>query len=89
MENDKNTKEAKKQKMGLKTKIILFQLLVIVSLVVLGIYFRGRVATANQYLNEHNTLSMEKTRCEELMARQSGDFDEYQYCRQLLQAFSE
>ncbi len=89
MEDQEKDKKNKKRKLSLKTKIILFELFVIVALVVGAIYFRNQVITSYKYINEHNKLSEEKTHCEELMARQSGDFDQYQYCRQLLQTFSQ
>ncbi len=89
MEEQEKAKVNKKRKLSLKTKIILFELLVIIALIIAGIYFRSRIITSNNYIEEHNQLSKEKTRCEELMSRQSGDFDQYQYCRQLLQTFFE
>ncbi len=89
MENGNKEKAPKNKKLSFQAKIILFELLMIIILTALGFYFRGRIRSANTYINEHNTLVREKARCEELLAQQSGDFDTYQYCRQILQVFSE
>ncbi len=89
MENENQKKSTKKKKLSIRSKIILFEFLVIVILILLGLYFRNRIATANKYINEHNIVAREKTKCESLLSQKSGNFDSYQYCKQLLQAFSE
>lgn len=79
--------EKKNRKLGLKTKIMLLELLVIIVMAFLGWYFWGRIQTANRYLDEHETLLGEKNRCQELISQQSGNFEDYEYCKTLLQKF--
>lgn len=79
--------EKKKRKLGLKTRIALFELLIIIAMSLAGWYFWDRIQAANQYKSEYEKLVKEKERCGELISQQEGSFEDYEYCKTLLQKF--
>lgn len=80
-----------KRRLAFKTKLILL-LLVSLALVLTAFYAyyrsteqkRVRFEQGKQHLQ---ILESEYQRCSNILSRESGDFGDYEYCRQLLQKF--
>jgi len=87
MSEEKIEETNNKRRLGFKTRIILFELLIIITMALAGWYFWNRIQTANQYINEHKILIEEKDRCQNLISQQEGSFEDYEYCKTLLQKF--
>ena len=74
-----------------KSKLTVF--LVMLLLITAGsfyFYFRSTQNLKDEYNNGINIiqkLSSEKERCSSLLSQQSGNFNEYEYCRKLLEVF--
>ena len=91
LSSEQFTQKHKKSYFSWKTKIIFFLLLVIVFLSVGGwLYLRNvtpKLRQANQALAELKLLNEERQRCSQILAQQSGEFADYDYCKQFLQKF--
>lgn len=79
------------QKIAFKTRFIYFLIISLTSVCAI-LYFYIKTTSENKF--EYNqgieyldTLSKEQERCTDILAQESGNFGDYDYCRQLIQTF--
>ncbi len=86
-----NKGTSSKKKRYISLKIILFLVLVLtIVLSVFYIYYKSTQAKIAEYdsnIKQIESLQKEKERCSNVLGQGSGNFGDYEYCRQLLQAF--
>lgn len=91
IKNVPSKQTAQKKSLSFRTKMIFFQALVITCLLIIGWIFYQyndqKIKEANKYIKQIEILKKEQQRCHHLVNQGSGNFDDYQYCRQLLQKF--
>lgn len=89
--NAYNEKGVKKKKSSVSVKIIIFLILLLVA--VSGVFYfyyqstQGKIIEYNKKLQEIKSLQSEQDRCSTVLSQESGNFDDYEYCLQLLQVF--
>ncbi len=93
MDNILNNNDLEPQKKkSVKSKFILIETIIIVILILVGWSLFSNQSQKQQAIaaniQQLEILEQETTRCGDLVSQQSGDFDQYEYCRQLLQVFS-
>lgn len=78
--------------MGLKTRVIILLILIILSLAgVFYLYYKNTLDKRVMYEKSKNTYDLvleEHKRCTQLLTQQSGNFTDYDYCRKFTQTFS-
>lgn len=80
-----------KQKIAFKTRFIYFLILSLFAVsVTLYLYIKATLDSKfeyNQGIEYLDTLNKEQLRCTNILTQESGNFEDYDYCRQLLQTF--
>lgn len=91
MEEKPNVKKNKGVKMSFRTRLIL--LLVLIIVILSGTFYFYYQNTADKkavYENSKSTYDLvleEHKRCSQLLAKESGNFTDYEYCRKFTQTF--
>ncbi|MBD3300421.1 MAG: hypothetical protein GF347_03655 [Candidatus Moranbacteria bacterium] len=90
-EKEKKNKEAKKKKFSFKTKLIFIESLLII-LVVAGafVYYKTtqeKIERAARFEEQNEQIQEQKKMCQDLLNRSKGDFNKYEYCKELLRVF--
>lgn len=80
-----------RQKIAFKTRFIYFLILSLFAVsVTLYLYIKTTSESKFEYdqgIGYLDTLNKEQERCTNILAQESGNFEDYDYCRQLLQTF--
>ncbi|MBU4369182.1 hypothetical protein KKG58_00280 [Patescibacteria group bacterium] len=86
-------KEARKKPGQWKNKLIyILFLIVIIEGLAFWFYCQSvgkKVQKADGMIEQIETLNQEKQRCSDILTQASGEFADYEYCKKLLQRFSE
>ncbi len=80
-----------KKKSKICPKIIIFLILLLA--IVSGVFYyyyqntQAKIVEYNKKLQQIKSLQSEQDRCSATLSQESGNFGDYEYCRQLLQVF--
>jgi len=89
--NAYDEKSVKKKRSNVSLKIIIFLFLLLAGTLG-GFYFyyrntQAKIIECDEKFQEIKNLQSEKERCSIVLSQESGNFNDYEYCRQLLQVF--
>jgi len=89
----KQKKELNKKHGQWKNKLIYILFLIVIIEGLVFWFYRQSVSEKFQKTNETITqveiLNQEKQRCSDILAQTSGEYADYEYCKKLIQKFSE
>lgn len=84
--------DEKPKKKNIKNRIILIEAIIILILIGSGYLIQSNVASERVEIKENleriELINSEIERCSDFINTRSGDFDDYEYCQQLLEKFN-